>query len=175
MHVALACILIVLAGCQTERVITSDGRPLPPPPRPAPPPPPSAKANRMAFFVGQKPDDTNRNGYPDLISTTVMLVSSPHPTPIRQDGAFVFEMYPPGRYGSRDAKPIVSWRLEGEAVRRAEAIALAGPCYQFQLSLLAVGGDVLEFDRGDLICRFEPADGSPVVVSDGVRTIQLGR
>lgn len=175
----LLCVLIVaaanLTGCQVERVSSSDGRPLPPPPREAPVPPPAAKANQMAFFVGTKPDDTNGNGYPDLIAVTVMLVAAPHPTPIRQDGSFVFMLYEAGSLGQPQAKPLAVWRREGVEIRRAMARALAGPCYQFQLSLLESGGDRLLFDSADLVCRFEPADGSAAVQSTGVRTIQLGR
>jgi hypothetical protein len=43
------------------------------------------------------------------------------------------------------------------------------------LSLLEVGDDRLPLERADLVCRFEPADGSPPITSDGVRTIQIGR
>jgi hypothetical protein len=54
-------------------------------------------------------------------------------------------------------------------------MAQYGPFYRFQLSLLEVGDDRLPLERADLVCRFEPADGSQPITSDGVRTIQIGR
>ena len=184
LDVFLLCVLCVsavnlLVGCQTGRIVTSDG--MPPAARPFAPPvtPLDAKANPMAFFVGQKPDDTNGNGYPDLISVTVLLFAEPHPSAIRADGAFVFTLFPQGQISDADVKPIGSWRMEGAAVEHAQAIALGGPCYQFQLSMLDASSgfksDKLPLDQADLICQFIPADGSPAVRCDGVRTIQIGR
>jgi len=162
-------------GCQTER-ITSDGRPLPPPTREAPATPASARVNRMAFIVGSKPGDLNNNGYPDQINVTVALFATPHPTSIREEGAFMFTLVPQGQQGEPGAKSLGAWRVEGDAVARGLARAQYGPCYQFQLSLLDGGGtDRMELDRADLVCIFEPADGSVPVKSDGVRTIQIGR
>ena len=177
------CILvastIILSACQSGRVHTSDG--MPPAAKPVAPPqtPADARANTMAFFVGQKPDDTNGNGYPDLISVTVMLFSQPHPTAIRENGAFVFTLYPQGRMSDAGVKPLGSWRMEGPAVQRARTIALGGPCYQFQLSMLdpscGIATDKLALDQADLVCQFIPSDGAPAVKSDGVRTIQIGK
>jgi len=165
----------LVVGCKTER-ITSDGRPLPPPTRDAPTTPSSARVNRMAFIVGSKPGDLNNNGYPDQIKVTVALFATPHPTSIREDGAFVFTLVPQGQQGVEGAKSLGAWRLEGDAVARSFSRAQYGPCYQFQLSLLDGGGtDRLELDRADLVCIFEPADGTTPVKSDGVRTIQIGR
>jgi len=173
----ILCVVAVCfaVGCQTQR-ITSDGRPLPPPTREAPTTPSTARANRMAFMVGSKPGDINNNGFPDLIRVTVALFSAPHPTSIREDGAFVFTLVPQGQQGQQDAKSLGAWRIEGDEVTRGLSQAQYGPCYQFQLSLLEGGGtDRLELDRADLVCVFEPIDGSPPVKSDGVRTIQIGR
>ena len=84
---AAACALLavagVLAGCQS-RVVTSDGRPLPPPPRPLPPPPPSdVKADRMTVRVGTKAvDDRNGNGSPEIIPVEAYLLAESHPCPI---------------------------------------------------------------------------------------------
>ncbi len=175
----LFCVLCIsavnLLGCQTDKVTTSDGWRMPPEPRATPQPPPTLRADTMAFTVGSKPDDTNNNGFPDSIQVSVSLFSTQHPTALRQEGAFVFEMYRQGEFGASEAKPMLKWRKEPEAVKQAEARTLAGPCYLFQLSLLDFGTDRIPLDRADLVCRFEPADGSPPVRCEGVRTIQIGR
>ena len=172
----LLCTIIMLASaCTTQRVTTSDGWPLPPQPRHAAQPAAGVKAERMAFMVGSKADDTNNNGYPDLIKVSVSLFSSQHPTAIEEDGSFIFSLYPQGQVGSANARTIAQWRMNVEQQRRALAYALAGPCYLFQLSLLEVGSDHLNVDEADMVCRFEPAGGGTPISSDGVRTIQVGR
>jgi hypothetical protein len=165
----------LLSACKTERVTTSDGWPLPPAPNQAPQAPQDTRADRMVFSVGSKPDDTNNNGYPDTIRASVALFSSQHPTALRNDGAFVFTLCPQGTIGEADIKPIASWRIEKDSPHRALTRTLAGPAYLFNLSLLDAGGDRLPLDRADIICRFEPTDGSAPVNCDGVRTIQIGR
>lgn len=171
----LVCWIVAASSCTTDRVTTNDHRPMPPPPREAPVTPASAHVNRMAFMVGSKPEDSNNNGFPDLIRATVALFASPYPTAVRENGAFVFGLYPQGQAGIEGVKPLGTWRVEGEALKRTLSSAQYGPCYQFQLSLLEAGGDRLALDRADMICRFEPADGSAPVACDGVRTIQIGR
>lgn len=181
----LLVLVVLLGACTTHRVTTSDGWPLPPPPREAPSPPASAKADRMVFTVGMRPGDSNNNGFPDTILASVQLFARDHPTALQQEGAFVFTLYPQGKSGgsAREAasggsvggEAITSWRIEGESPRRAVASTLAGPCYRFELSLLDLGDDRLPLSAADLVCRFEPRDGSPHVTSDGVRTIQIGR
>ena len=182
------CGLVALSACQTDRVTTSDGWQMPPPPKPMPMPPSSLKADRMAFMVGSKPDDTDNNGFPDAIRASVALFSTSHPTALREDGAFVFMLYPQGRSNGSDSKPIAQWRITGDALKNTQAMAQYGPCYLFTLSLLdpsargdngekkseTGSGDQLPLDRADMICRFEPNDGSPAVLSSGVRTIQIG-
>lgn len=173
------CVIALIAcACQTQRVTTSDGWPLPPPPREAPKPPGDAKANRMVFSVGSKPDDTNNNGFPDTIRASVALFSTLHPTALRQEGTFIFTLYPQGTVGETEIQPIATWRIERDSQHRALTRTLAGPAYLFNLNLIdatGVGGDRLPLDRADMICRFEPLDGSAPVECDGVRTIQIGR
>lgn len=173
-----ACVCVMscmLLSCQTERVTTSDGWPLPPEPQPAVQPPASLRADRMAFTVGMKADDSDNNGFPDLIRASVTLFGGEPPMALREDGAFTFTLYEQGRSSAADSTPIAQWRIEGEAARAALADALIGPCYQFVLSLLATpSGDRISSSRADMICRFEPADGSAPVTSIGVRTLQIG-
>jgi hypothetical protein len=131
----------------------------------------------MVFSVGSKPDDTNNNGYPDTIRASVSLFSTRHPTALHQEGSFVFGLYPQGTVGGLESKPIASWRIEKDSPNRAITRTLAGPAFLFNLSLLEAGpaGDRLPLDRADMVCRFEPLDGSVPVNCDGVRTIQIGR
>lgn len=168
-------VVFCLWGCQTERVSTSDGWRMPPTPRATPQPPPALRADRMVFTVGSKPDDSNNNGFPDTIRAAVALFSSAHPTALQEIGTFVFTLYRQGDFGSADAKPLLVWKMSGERVTRAMSRMIAGPCYQFELSMLELGTDRLPLERADLICRFEPADSSPAVYCDGVRSIQIGR
>src|SRR5262245_49388722 len=137
-RISVLCAAVVLwsVGCTTERVTTSDGWPLPPPPRQAPKPPAGAKADRMVFTVGMRPDDSNNNGFPDTILATVQLFSSGHPTALLQEGTFVFSLHPPGRVGDPDAEPMKSWRVEQGSRALAMVLTLAGPSYRFELSLL---------------------------------------
>ena len=173
---ATACLVPVLvSGCATERVTTSDGRPMAERPRPAPPTPDSAEVNKMAFMVGSRPDDTSGNGYPDLIHATVVLFAEPHPTSVRGNGAFEFYLYPFGTAADPDVKPVASWRVEGDAVGRTRANGLYGPAHQFELSLLDAGGDVYQLRSVDLRCVYIPDDGGPRVHSDGARPIRIGR
>jgi hypothetical protein len=167
--------LSILTACQTERVTTSDGWRMPPAPRSAPTPPASARADRMVFTVGSKPDDTNNNGFPDGIQVSVALFSSQHPTALRQDGTFAFTMYRQGEFGAAEAKPMYEWKLSKEQVLNGQTQTYVGPSYLFQVSLLDMGTDRLPLERADLVCRFEPSDGSAAVHSDGVRSIQIGR
>jgi hypothetical protein len=169
------CAAALVGGCVNEKVTTSDGRPMSEKPRQAPVTPSDAVINRMAFMVGSKPDDTTGNGYPDLIRATVALFASPHPMAVRGNGVFEFRLYTFGSAARPDAEPLAFWRIEGEDITKAEAMGSYGPAYQFQLSLNDAGGDQYPLTSADLRCRFIPADGSPPVQSDGVRSIRIGR
>jgi hypothetical protein len=133
----------------------------------------------MMFMVGSKPDDTNNNGFPDAIRASVALFSQEHPTALREDGAFVFTLYPQGQSDIADAQPIAQWRVEGQVAAQSMSLAQYGPCYQFTLSLLdpesgSESGDRLPLDRADIRCTFEPTGGATPFSSAGVRTIQIG-
>ncbi|MHC5029034.1 MAG: hypothetical protein ACYTGR_19970 [Planctomycetota bacterium] len=174
---ALLCLLLAAGGCETERVAFSEGsRPMPPEPRRAPATPADAPANEMAFLVGQKPQDTNGNGYPDTIQATVILFASPHPTSVMREGDFHFDLYARGASADPKARPIAQWHYDREAAMGLVAAAQYGPRYQFRLSLQeARRSDVLPLTRADLLCRFEAADGGAPVRSSGVRSLQLGK
>ena len=177
MLAALVVMTVVCTpGCQTERVVTSDGRPMPEKPRRAPSVPLGATPNRMTLQVVPSPDDTDGNGYPDTMQVMSSLFSHPHPMAMDADGAFVFTLYRQGEAHLPDAIPIGEWRFEGEEVGDARATAMWGTCYRFRLSLRTVGSDRMPPLRADLRGRFEPsAGGSEIRSSDEVRPVQLGR
>jgi len=169
-----AGLLALSAGCHTERITTSDGRPMPRKPTGPPRAPVQPEVNRMAFMVSSKPEDMSGNGYPDLIMATVALFALPHPTSLHVDGTFEFVLYERGTARDPDAEPLARWRKEGDEVKDARAVAGYGPCYQFALNLHEAGGDVFPITSADLRCTFYPADDSTPVKSDGVRSIQIG-
>ena len=148
---------------------------MPAEPHAAPLVPAAAKANAMALRVGAKPVDTDANGYPDLIQAEVYLFSEPHPAPMYDDGAFVFNLYKSGQSTLNNNQPLATWRFGGEELAQARTFSrLFGRAYTFNLSLLESGGDRLPLQGANLTCSFEPAGGSPTVQSTGVYSIQIG-
>ncbi|MCA9289789.1 MAG: hypothetical protein KDA25_01600 [Phycisphaerales bacterium] len=169
---ALAALaLLALTSCRTVNIERSDGRPMPPKPRAARATPAGAMAQNMVFMPGTTPADSNGNGYPDTIQAAVML--SLGDMFVFEDGAFDLEVYSSGRYGTDP--PLAQWVIEGDALERAKRRTGLGDQYWFSVSLLDYTTDVRPLTAVDLVCRFRPADGRPPVVSDGVRTLQLGR
>jgi hypothetical protein len=173
--IAAALLAAGASGCMTSSVTTSDGRPMPPAPRAAPHVPDGARVNTIAVQVGNKPADTDGNGFPDLIQVEVHLISRPHPTPIYEEGSFVFALYLPGQSSMPDATPIAQWRIDPEATRKARIRSAIGSAYAFRLSLLDQVSDRLPQTAADLTCRFEPADGGLPVRAQAVYSVQLGR
>ncbi len=175
LRVALASLAFGLFGCVSERVSEgSSVRPLPPEPRAAPVTPSTARVNRMALMIiGPKPIDTDGNGRPDTIPIEVFLFAEPHPTPVFEDGAFVFDLYAIGEAGDKSVPPITSWRFEGEMLAGHQGRGMIGPMYRFALSLLDQGGDDLGLPAVDLVASFHPADGRRPIRSSGVRTLQM--
>lgn len=174
--VALPPLLILILGaCTTERVSTSDGRPLPPEPRAATPAPPDARASLMTLLVGQKPADSNGNGFPDRIEVAAALFSDEHAAPLVADGTFVFVLYPLGSAGRSDAQPVATWRFGPDETADARTQRIYGTCYQFNLSLLETGTDRYPSMACDLRGWYEPAGGGPrVPCSDEVRPVPIG-
>jgi hypothetical protein len=129
----------------------------------------------MVFAVGSKPEDTDGNTYPDRIDATVMLFAPPHPSPVFAQGTFEVALFSTGTSGKAGAKPIAQWTISGEAMERAKHRTTIGPQYRITLSLLDAGSDRYSLALADLTCTFIPADGSASVISDGVRSIQIGR
>lgn len=169
---------VLLAACETT-VTTSDGTAPAPKPRQAPATPQGSRPNAMAVTFAPKPADSDGNQLPDTLQVTAYLFARPHPTPMYDDGSFHFAIYRTGQAGTPEAPgatPIRAWSFDSEAVRAARDRALAGPCHEFTLSLLANrGSDALPVESVDLVAWFEPAAGGDAVWLRGVRTVQFAR
>ncbi len=169
---------LMFVACQTGRVTTSDSRPMPPRPRAVKQPPSDAVPNRMTLLVGQKPIDTNGNGFPDRVEVSSTLFSWPNTAGMETPGTFEFALYPIGHADRPDAQPLARWEIPVESGSPHRVRTIWGFSYNFQLSITAArGSDELPGMRGDMRGRFIPAfDDAPVVVcSDEVRLVQLGR
>jgi len=176
--VSIGAVVFALMGCQTT-VTTSDGARSAPKPTEAPSAPQGAKPNAMAITFAPKPADTDGNLLPDSLQVTAYLFARPHPAPIFADGTFHFAMYRLGEAGTAEAPgatPLRAWTFAPESVALARSMALAGPCHEFTLSLLANrGSDALPVESVDLVAWFEPADGAAAVWLRGVRSVQFPR
>ena len=174
--VSMAAVFAI--GCQTT-VTTSDGARSVPKPTEAPVAPQGTKPNAIAITFAPKPADTDGNLLPDSLQVTAYLFARPHPAPLFADGSFHFAIYRLGEAGTADAPgaaPLRTWAFAAESVALARSVALAGPCHEFTLSLLANRGtDALPVESVDLVAWVEPADGSPSVWLRGVRSVQFPR
>ena len=165
----------MLWGCETTR-LSGYYRPLPPKPRPLQPAPPDARADALVLNVSPAPQDTDGNGYPDLINATAHLFDRRYPPAIYQDGAFIFAMFAPGDVSRPGAEPLHEWRVDNEQFQRARGRSAFGQCYRFRLSMLDNGGtDEVALPVADIVCVFEPADRGEPTWSGEVATIQIGR
>ena len=172
---ALGVCTAVPAGCQTTRT-TGFYRPLPPKPRPLQPAPPDARADALVLNVSPVPQDTDGNGYPDLIDVTAHLFDRRYPPAIYQDGAFIFAMFAPGDVSRPGAEALHEWRIDDEQLRKTRGRSAFGQCYRFRLSMLDDDGtDEFPLPVADLVCVFEPADRGEPTWSGEVATIQIGR
>ena len=172
----LALIAVIFAaGCVETRLQGYSQRPVPPQRDPAPPPPSSARADALVLTVGATLD-TNGNGYPDLIQANVHLFDRRYAPTLREDGAFQYTLFPAGEVDLAETDPIRTWRIEGEDLQRAFIRSGFGLGFRFRLSLLENGAtDRIDLSLGDIVCRFEPADGRDYLYAGEVSTIQLGR
>ena len=173
-RVGAALGVLVMTGCQETRVGSLNRR-LPPKPRPLPAVPVDARANALVLNLSAAPLDTNGNGYPDLIHATAHLFDRRYPPAFHEEGTFVFSLYAPGEVGHEGAEPLHEWRIAGDQLQQSVARSAFGACYQFRLSLLEGGTDVLSIPWGDMVCRFDPAAGGAPIYAGQVTSIQIGR
>lgn len=176
----LAC-LPILSSCgstparDSRSAATADTRPMPPEPRPGPRTPVGAQSDALVIQVAAKPRDTNGNKFPDLIEVMANLFATPHPMPLHENGAFVFQLYLGGGIDNPQAAALREWRIDGADLEGAKVInPLFGATYQFRLSLLENGTDRLPLMAVDLVAWFEPADGREPIVRREVHTMQIG-
>jgi hypothetical protein len=176
------------AGCETVSE-TSDGRPMPPRARAVERAPPTAPINALSVLFGPQPADSNANGRPDRISVELYLFARPYPMPVWRQGTLYITAYPLGQAGSVESpstKPFHEWRYTTNDLELGRFKSLIGEGYRFQFTLLGedsshtdadgrkrMGTDLVPNNALDLIARFEPVDGTPVVWCDGVRTLSF--
>ena len=157
-----------LAGCVTDSVESTTGRPLPPDPRKVPPASSGDPINAISVLKSQQPIDTTGNGFPNLLGAGVYLFSRPYPIPRFATGTLVFDLFELGGFDpiqGASAAPLATWTLGPQDMAAAQVDNLIGPGYQISLDLGAIGLSELAVDSADLVVRFLPGDGSEPVVS----------
>lgn len=153
---AAAC--MALAACAGNRPASS----------PVPQQPVDVVASRMTISAAL-PQDTDLNGYPDMIDLTIFVFDDRYPIPIDLPGAFTFKLS-----GAKEGKLIRQWDVPADKAAAARRRMPAGPGYVFSLSLLENGGDRIEAQHADLTADFVPVKG-PLVKMRGGSTMRLGK
>jgi hypothetical protein len=120
------------------------------------------------------PRDTNSNGYPDSLAARIHLFEDEggFPLSLAADGTFHFELASP------KGKTFASWSIGGDDAKRAMIRDSVGPCYVFELSLLADGkSDKIDAEKVDLHATFTPAtpDSAPPIRGSGIVSLHFGR
>lgn len=157
-----AAVALAAAGCVTE-----GPRPAPPP-QPLPAQPRGITPDRIVRAVGL-PEDTDRNGYSDLIPVTVYLFATTHPAPLQVPGRFIFEL--------RDDqnRTLARWSFDEAQTQAASRLFLVGPGYIFRLSLIDLGIDRLPVSEPRLFVTFIPREGPAVEPRVGTTILMGGR
>jgi len=154
-----------LAGCVTDSVETTSGRPLPPPPKSVDPAPATSPINAISVLKAQRPVDTTGNGFPNRLDVAVYLFSRPYPVPRYVDGSLVFTYYPVGSFDAvagASTPPLATWTFDGDMLAAAAVDDVIGPGYALALDLGAVGKSRLDVESADLVVEFVPRAGEPV-------------
>lgn len=157
---------LALAGCKAVDDGPADGTDRPPPVNPRQPS--NAIVDRLSVTASW-PEDSNANGYPDLITVTVYMFDSRQP---------YVSLQVPGTFSAKligaDKNDVRTWQLTPEQTEAAMRRLAVGPGYVFPLNLNDNGGDVLPTQPVDLIVTFHPVDGKPVP-SRGATSLRIGR
>ena len=154
-----------VAGCVTDSVETTSGRPLPPPPKSVSPAPATSPINAISVLKGQRPVDTTGNGFPNRLDVAVYLFSRPYSVPRHADGSLVFSYYPVGSFDAVTGmtKPaLATWTFNADDLAAAAVDDVIGPGYAMALDLGAVGKSRLNVESADLVVEFVPRVGEPV-------------
>lgn len=167
-----ACAVTFLcAGCVVE------GEPLREKPKPPPDQPAGLVADTLIVAPESMVADANHNGYGDTVRLFAYLFAarSSYPLSLRQDGAFVFALYPTGTALEPGSEPIAEWRFTPEQTQAHLRRHEVGPYYAFDLSLIDVGvSDRLPTVGVDLLGEFITNDGR-VIQSKDISSVLLGR
>lgn len=170
----LCTTLLAAVGCGGRRMTEGYYRPLAPLEREIAPCPPDARADKLVLDVSTTPEDTDGDGYPDVIRATAHLFDDRYIPSIREQGEFVFQLFAAGEVGEGEAEPLRRWRVVEEPAT-APARSAFGDCYNFDLSLRAGGASTLSIPTADLMCWFEPADGRSPVYAGEISPVRMGR
>jgi hypothetical protein len=168
---ALVASLALLSGCVIE------GEPLRKPPRDAPPQPSGLVADTLIVAPESMVMDSNHNGYGDTVRlfTYLFAARSNYAPSLRQEGSFVFGLYPTGTALEADSEPIAEWTFTAEQARGHLRRHEVGPYYSFDLSLLDVGAsDRFPTVGVDLLGEFITTDGQRIRSKD-ISSVLLGR
>ncbi len=153
-----ACVCMVLSACAGT---TTGSKPLPQQPTEVVP-------SRMTISAAL-PQDTDLNGYPDIIDLTIFVFDDRYPIPLDVPGTFTFKLS-----GAKEGKLLREWEIPPDKAMAARRRMPAGPGYVFSLSLLENGGDRVEAQHADLTAEFTPVKGSLVKMRGG-STLRLGK
>lgn len=160
-------------GCVTD-VSTSDGRPMPPSPVAPPAQPPGLEPTEVVLRIGAKPNDSDGNGYPDLIAIEAYLFAPPFPSPIAAEGEFVFDARAEGLSSSDSSVPMASWTFTREEVEAAAAPGAFGLSYAFLLGMRETCGDNFPVMNINIRARFTTVNGD-VIEPTSVGSVTIGR
>ncbi|NUQ52421.1 MAG: hypothetical protein HUU19_06945 [Phycisphaerales bacterium] len=155
---ACAGACVVLAACAGT---TTGSKPLPQQPTDVVP-------SRMTISAAL-PQDTDLNGYPDIIDLTIFVFDDRYPIPLDVPGSFTFKLS-----GAKEGKLLREWEIPPDEAMAARRRMPAGPGYVFSLSLLENGGDRVEAQHADLTAEFVPLKGALVKMRGG-STLRLGK
>lgn len=155
---AFAGACVVLSACAGT---TTGSKPLPQQPTDVVP-------SRMTISAAL-PQDTDLNGYPDIIDLTIFVFDDRYPIPLDVPGTFTFKLS-----GAKEGKLLREWEIPPDKAMAARRRMPAGPGYVFSLSLLENGGDRVEAQHADLTAEFTPVKGSLVKMRGG-STLRLGK
>lgn len=172
--ILLAASFSTLAGCVTDSVQTSSGRPLAPAPRSVAPAPQESSINAVSLLKAQRPVDTNGNGFPNRLDVAIYLFARPYPIPRHAVGTLRFHYYPVGSVDpvqGSSSEPLASWAFSSEMLAAAEIDDIIGPGYSLALDLSAVGASSLPVDSVDLVVEFEPLDGGEMARGTSIQRI----
>ena len=155
---ACAGACVVLAACAGT---TTGSKPLPQQPTDVVP-------SRMTISAAL-PQDTDLNGYPDIIDLTIFVFDDRYPIPLDVPGSFTFKLS-----GAKEGKLLREWEIPPDEAMAARRRMPAGPGYVFSLSLLENGGDRVEAQPAALPAEFVPLKGALVKMRGG-STLRLGK